>query len=179
MARCQETRSSARKFTRERTAAKKLAAEYFDRFPKNRYQTEVESWRHLQSQNIEFTMKRYASRPLSPGATQHSLPSGRYPKAPILFVAAAVCREAGFCHEDLFMSVRPCRRVALLAWPGPTQMVVLETHLRRAASSRLEMLNWWNERQVRNAKWPFGVIGNPQINFKQISTPVRYHPHII
>jgi len=23
-----------------------------------RYQTEVESWRHLQSQNIEFTMKR-------------------------------------------------------------------------------------------------------------------------
>jgi hypothetical protein len=31
------------KFTRERTATKKLAAEYFDRFPKNRYQTEVES----------------------------------------------------------------------------------------------------------------------------------------
>ena len=46
------------KFTRERTAAKKLAAEYFQRFPKERYQTEVESWRHLQSQNIEFTMKR-------------------------------------------------------------------------------------------------------------------------
>jgi len=46
------------KFTRERTAAKKLAAEYFQRFPKEQYQTEVESWRHLQSQNIEFTMKR-------------------------------------------------------------------------------------------------------------------------
>ena len=46
------------KFTRERTAAKKLAAEYFQRFPQERYQTEVESWRHLQSQNIEFTMKR-------------------------------------------------------------------------------------------------------------------------
>jgi len=45
------------KFTRERTAAKKLAAEYFQRFPKERYQTEVESWRELQSQNIEFTMK--------------------------------------------------------------------------------------------------------------------------
>jgi hypothetical protein len=27
-------------------------------FPKDRYQTEVESWRELQSQNIEFTMKR-------------------------------------------------------------------------------------------------------------------------
>jgi hypothetical protein len=36
----------------------KHAAEYFERFPKGRYQTEVESWRHLQSQNIEFTMKR-------------------------------------------------------------------------------------------------------------------------
>jgi hypothetical protein len=46
------------KFTRERTAAKKLAAEYFERFPKDRYQTEVESWRNLQSGNIEFTMKR-------------------------------------------------------------------------------------------------------------------------
>jgi hypothetical protein len=46
------------KFTRERTAARKHAAEYFERFPKERYQTEVESWRHLQSQNIEFTMKR-------------------------------------------------------------------------------------------------------------------------
>jgi hypothetical protein len=33
------------KFTRERTAAKKLAAEYFQRFPKDRYQTAVESWR--------------------------------------------------------------------------------------------------------------------------------------
>ncbi len=30
------------KFTRERTAARKLAAEYFQRFPKERYQTEVE-----------------------------------------------------------------------------------------------------------------------------------------
>jgi hypothetical protein len=46
------------KFTRERSAAKKLAAEYFQRFPKDRYQTEVESWCNLQSANIEFTMKR-------------------------------------------------------------------------------------------------------------------------
>jgi hypothetical protein len=46
------------KFTRERAAARKLAAEYFERFPKDRYQTEVESWRNLQSANIEFTMKR-------------------------------------------------------------------------------------------------------------------------
>jgi hypothetical protein len=45
------------KFTRERSAARKLAQEYFDRYPKDRYQTEVESWRLLQSANIEFTMK--------------------------------------------------------------------------------------------------------------------------
>jgi hypothetical protein len=31
------------KFTRERSAARKLAAEYFQRFSKDRYQTEVES----------------------------------------------------------------------------------------------------------------------------------------
>jgi hypothetical protein len=30
----------------------RLAAEYFERFPKDRYQTAVESWRELQSQNI-------------------------------------------------------------------------------------------------------------------------------
>ena len=46
------------KFTKERTAARKLAAEYFQRFPKPVYRTEVESWRNLQSANIEFTMKR-------------------------------------------------------------------------------------------------------------------------
>jgi hypothetical protein len=32
--------------------------EYFERYPKKRYQTEVESWRLLQSANIEFTMRR-------------------------------------------------------------------------------------------------------------------------
>jgi hypothetical protein len=46
------------KFTREHTAARKLAEEYFASYPKERYQTEVESWRNLQSANIEFTMKR-------------------------------------------------------------------------------------------------------------------------
>jgi hypothetical protein len=46
------------KFTRLRIPARKLAAEYFERFPKARYLTEVESWRHLQSDNIEFTIKR-------------------------------------------------------------------------------------------------------------------------
>jgi hypothetical protein len=46
------------KFTRERSAARKVAQQYFERYPKDRYQTEVESWRLLQSANIEFTTKR-------------------------------------------------------------------------------------------------------------------------
>ena len=46
------------KFTRLSIAARKLAAEYFERFPKDRYLTEIEGWRHLQSDNIEFTIKR-------------------------------------------------------------------------------------------------------------------------
>jgi hypothetical protein len=54
------------KFTREHTAARKLAKEYFERYPKDRYQTEVESWRHLQSSNIEFTMKRLREPIASP-----------------------------------------------------------------------------------------------------------------
>jgi hypothetical protein len=54
------------KFTRIRPAARKLAAEYFERYPKDRYQTEVESWRDLQSDNIEFTMRRLRE-PVKPG----------------------------------------------------------------------------------------------------------------
>ena len=38
--------------------ARRLAFEYFERFPKDRYMTEVESWREIRSSNIEFTMKR-------------------------------------------------------------------------------------------------------------------------
>ena len=46
-----------RKFTRERTSARRFIREYFVRFPNERYHGELE-WRELQSQNIEFTMKR-------------------------------------------------------------------------------------------------------------------------
>ena len=54
------------KFTRERTAARAHAKDYFLRFPKERYQTEIESWRELQSANIEFTIKRLRE-PIEPG----------------------------------------------------------------------------------------------------------------
>jgi hypothetical protein len=46
------------KFTRDLSFARQLAKEYFQRYPKDRYETEVESWRQIQSQNIEFVMKR-------------------------------------------------------------------------------------------------------------------------
>jgi hypothetical protein len=46
------------KFTKELGAARALIRDYYRRFPKSSYRTEVESWRHLQSQNYEFTMKR-------------------------------------------------------------------------------------------------------------------------
>ncbi len=46
------------KFTRAHSFARKLAREYFEKYPKDRYQTEIESWRKLQSDNIEFTMRR-------------------------------------------------------------------------------------------------------------------------
>jgi hypothetical protein len=47
------------KFTRNLIHARQLAREYFERYPKNRYETVVETWREIQSYNIEFTMKRW------------------------------------------------------------------------------------------------------------------------
>ena len=46
------------KFTKERSAARRAIREYFKRYPNELFQTELESWRLLQSQNFEFTMKR-------------------------------------------------------------------------------------------------------------------------
>ena len=46
------------KYTRERKAARELIRQYFIEYPKDLYETEVESWRHVQSENYEFTMKR-------------------------------------------------------------------------------------------------------------------------
>ena len=46
------------KFTRDLSFARQPAKEYFQRYPKDRYETEVEIWSQIQSQNIEFIMKR-------------------------------------------------------------------------------------------------------------------------
>jgi hypothetical protein len=64
------------KFTREQMAARKFAKEYFERYPKDRYQTEVESWRKLQSANIEFTMKRLREPTEDAATSQGTLTAG-------------------------------------------------------------------------------------------------------
>ena len=46
------------KFTRESSTARGVVREYFKRFPKEQFQTELETWHYLPSQTIEFTMKR-------------------------------------------------------------------------------------------------------------------------
>jgi hypothetical protein len=45
-------------FALPREAARAKARELFQRFPKAAYQTEIESWRELPDDHIEFTMRR-------------------------------------------------------------------------------------------------------------------------
>lgn len=45
-------------FTLPRDMARDTAREWFERFPKAAYMTEVESWRELADGQIEFTMRR-------------------------------------------------------------------------------------------------------------------------
>jgi hypothetical protein len=46
------------KYTREVKTARAVARDYFECFPKDRYETSVEIWPHLQCDNYEFTMRR-------------------------------------------------------------------------------------------------------------------------
>ncbi len=48
-------------FSLPRDAARAKAREWFDRFPKAAYMTEIESWRVLDNDTIEFTMRRLPS----------------------------------------------------------------------------------------------------------------------
>jgi hypothetical protein len=48
-------------FALPREAARAKARELFARFPKAAYQTEIESWRELPGDRIEFTMRRLPS----------------------------------------------------------------------------------------------------------------------
>jgi len=48
-------------FALPREAAREKARELFRRFPKAAYQTEIESWRELPDDCIEFTMRRLPS----------------------------------------------------------------------------------------------------------------------
>ncbi len=48
-------------FTLPRTEARDKAREWFAQFPKAAYMTEIESWRELAGDRIEFTMRRLPS----------------------------------------------------------------------------------------------------------------------
>lgn len=48
-------------FALPREAAREKARELFRRFPKAAYMTEIESWRELPGDRIEFTMRRLPS----------------------------------------------------------------------------------------------------------------------
>ena len=48
-------------FALPREDARAKAREMFERFPKAAYQTEIESWRELPGDRIEFTMRRLPS----------------------------------------------------------------------------------------------------------------------
>ena len=48
-------------FCLDRQAARQKAREWFDLWPKAAYWTEVESWRALDGDRIEFTMRRLPS----------------------------------------------------------------------------------------------------------------------
>jgi len=48
-------------FTLPREAARATAREFFARYPKAAYMTEIESWRELPGDRIEFTMRRLPS----------------------------------------------------------------------------------------------------------------------
>ena len=48
-------------FRLPRTAAREKAREWFDRFPKAAYMTEIEFWRELDNDMIEFTIRRLPS----------------------------------------------------------------------------------------------------------------------
>jgi hypothetical protein len=48
-------------FALPRAAARAKAREFFARFPKAAYMTEIESWRELPGDRIEFTMRRLPS----------------------------------------------------------------------------------------------------------------------
>jgi len=48
-------------FCLPREEARAKAREWFDRFPKAAYMTEIESWRELAGDRIEFVMRRLPS----------------------------------------------------------------------------------------------------------------------
>jgi hypothetical protein len=83
------------KFTKVQSAARKHAREYFGRYPKDRYQTKIESRRPPQSFSIEFTMKRLRA-PLGGRARVHLWQSRRPAAGAIRATTAPAGMPKGF-----------------------------------------------------------------------------------
>jgi hypothetical protein len=93
--------------------ARRLAFEYFERFPKERYQSELESWRHLQSQNCEFIMKRFTSRFAALGQSKEPKSFGHgLRQGPLVTrIARPVCGTKWVNRHSSFVNaLRPIRR---------------------------------------------------------------------
>jgi hypothetical protein len=84
------------KFTRLRVTARQFTKEYFQRYPKDRYMTEIESWRD-RSPVLRFVRRgliSWANKRRSAGGTgPNILPSN----------------DVRFCaHNGLIADIRPC-----------------------------------------------------------------------
>lgn len=58
---CRDSAWRRETYTLPRSEAREKARDYFLRFPKAAYMTEIESWRELPDGRIEFTIRRLPS----------------------------------------------------------------------------------------------------------------------
>ncbi len=58
---CRDSAWRRETYTLKRSEAREKARDYFLRFPKAAYMTEIESWRELPDGRIEFTIRRLPS----------------------------------------------------------------------------------------------------------------------
>jgi hypothetical protein len=85
------------KFTRDLSFARQLAREYFQRYPKERYEIEVESW-WIQSQNVEFRPRRRRQSAPKFGSDACLMTASR-----IMLHRAIVLREGQFSRAHTFV----------------------------------------------------------------------------
>jgi hypothetical protein len=80
---------------------------------------QVRRYQHLTKVTATTALVRFARRGPSLISTHQRRPFS-FHLARSVSLGAAFCRrvQAGFCHEVFLRMIRPCRRVALVVWPG-------------------------------------------------------------